>query len=258
MRKRSVVFGVTSLVLMFGLASCNSTVDNPANDLAATREAPSPMVSRTPQPIMEDDVTPSAVPSAAVETPAPPVAPAAVEAPAVAVPEPEPVSVPAPVQTPEPQAAPPVVTKVQVPVPTVQAPAPVSPAVVVPKQEAVTPVEPPRPVATPIYVGLAGGQSVVDLCRGPVLFTPVTQTKMVVEHDGCGGWAQFGNMAAGQLVTLSGNVGGTYKIGGQMVVNKFANSSVIPAGFGGIYPPLIFQTCIPGTNQMVLTAAYPV
>jgi hypothetical protein len=126
-------------------------------------------------------------------------------------------------------------------------------------QQAPAAVAPVAPIINTnvINVPLAGGQAVVDLCQGPVLFTPVQQTSVIAEHDGCGGWQRFGNMQQGSIVTVTGKVNGSYRIGGRANIAKGSNTDVIKNNFGG-FPPLVFQTCIPGTDRMIITAAYPV
>ena len=157
-------------------------------------------------------------------------------------------------------------TAAQTATPVQQAPVAVTPGTPRAQTTAPTAVPAPAPVAvapapiasTHIHVALRGGQDVVDLCQGPVVTTTVWETTVVGEHDGCGGWAKFGNMQTGAIVTLTGQVNGTYRIGGKVVLPRLSYAYEMLPGFGGSYPPVVFQTCIPGTKTVVLTGAYPV
>lgn len=127
-------------------------------------------------------------------------------------------------------------------------PAPVAPAPVVPEV-----VVPAAPTGVNIYVGAAGGQDVIDSCIGPVLFNGAPGYTYVAEHDSCGGWARFGSLSNGMKVTMSGLVSGTYTVGGSVRVPQGANSyALAPLGS----PAVILQTCIPGTNDMIVVGLY--
>lgn len=174
--------------------------------------------------------TPEIAPVISPESPAP----EAVDVPPVPEPAPapivqaEPVSV-APVQIAEP---------VQ---PLYVEPAPAPPAVY-------------APASRQIYVGLSGGQETVDLCQGPVLFvTAGLPYPYVVEHENCGGWGRIGTLGRGSRVSLSGLVGGEYTVGQIINVNKFATTDAL---IFASTPRAILQTCIPGTNQMLVYALY--
>lgn len=120
------------------------------------------------------------------------------------------------------------------------------------KQEVAQPVSPPVAASREIYVGLVGGQATIDQCSGPVLYEIVTLTHIVAEHDQCGGWARFGNLPTGTIVNMSGVVSGTYKVVAHMTVVTGGSSDLI-RNFGDI-PPVVLQTCIPGTNSTLLVA----
>lgn len=150
----------------------------------------------------------------------------------------------------EPKAEAPVVAR-EVPKPA--APAPVlapAPAVAARKVEA-----PPAPVNRSVYVGLSGGQSVVDLERGPVLFPiPAGFPPYVVEHDITGGWARFGSLRSGMTVRMSGLVTGTYTVGQIITVPKYGTTDEFSKF--AVMPKVLLQTCIPGTNKMVVVGLY--
>lgn len=161
------------------------------------------------------------------------------------------------------------VTPVAEPVAPVVAPKPVAVAPIAPVQ-AVAPVKaPPAPVkaapapvakAAPavsreVYVGLAGGQSVVDLQRGPVLFPlPAGFPPYVAEHDSAGGWARFGTLRAGMTVRMSGLVTGTYTVGQIINVSKPATTNEFSKF--NVMPKVLLQTCVPGTNRMIVVGLY--
>ncbi|WP_422935367.1 hypothetical protein [Sinomonas sp. P47F7] len=111
------------------------------------------------------------------------------------------------------------------------------------------PAAPPAPPSTYIPVVGAGGQAAVDACQGPVRFTPVTVSVSIAEHDLCGGWNRMSWIQPGTVVTVQGY--GTYTAFQRMVVSKGASEYVV-GGFAGGYPPIFLQTCIPGTDQMLL------
>lgn len=109
------------------------------------------------------------------------------------------------------------------------------------------------PTITQINVGIAGGQSAVDLCQGPVLYSPAGSYIYVAEHDSCGGWARFGGLSMGQKVTMTGLVNGTYSVGNIITVPQGASSdSLAPLGNVSV----VLQTCIPGTTMMRVVGLY--
>lgn len=144
------------------------------------------------------------------------------------------------------------------PVPVVPAPTPAAPKPVeaprVPVAPAPVPVavQPPAPAYDrSIYVGASGGQETVDRCIGPVLF-PIPDPNIpvyVAEHDGCGGWQRIGTLGTGYRVHMSGLVSGDYTVREIVTVKKGAMSNQI--GFSKRHS-VVLQTCIPGTNSMVV------
>lgn len=170
----------------------------------------------------------NATPKEAPPAPAPP-PPAAAPAPAPAPPAP----------VPEPSAA------------------PEPPAVVIPPTEYVPPVSEPVPApaklaARTIYIAGSGGQELVDACIGPVHYTPTDAFAVfITEHDYCGGWDRFSGIGVGQTVTLAGY--GTYTAHARGQVPLGGTTSDVSAVFGG-FPKAVLQTCIPGTNQMLVIA----
>jgi LysM repeat protein len=146
--------------------------------------------------------------------------------PAVAVSAPAPAQAVAPVQA------------AAAPAP-VAAPAPAAPA-------------PAAPAIRTIYVAGAGGQSMVDACIGPIHFTPNDGYSLfITEHDFCGGWARFSGIAVGETVSIPGY--GTYTATARGQVPNPGTTNDVIRVFGG-FPRAILQTCIPGTNQMLLIA----
>lgn len=137
--------------------------------------------------------------------------------------------------------------------------APVAPApqVVAPAVAPVTPAAPsPSSNHRTIHVGLTGFQDVVDMEAGPVLW-PLPAgwfPTYVVEHDLAGGWARFGSLRAGMTVTMTGLVGGTYTVGQSIVVPKNTDSDSLMAF--ATEPKVMLQTCIPGTNTMLVVGLY--
>ena len=92
----------------------------------------------------------------------------------------------------------------------------------------------------------------VDRCIGPIHFTPTDAYALfITEHDFCGGWARFSGIGVGETVVISGY--GTYTASGRGQVAQGATTNAVAAVFGG-FPRAILQTCIPGTNQMLLIA----
>lgn len=114
---------------------------------------------------------------------------------------------------------------------------------------------PAAPAARSVYVGLAGGQGVVDQQRGPVLFPiPAGFPPYVVEHDTAGGWARFGTLRSGMTVKMSGLVTGTYTVGQSITVPKYGTTDEFRKF--AVMPKVLLQTCIPGTNKMVVVGLY--
>lgn len=124
----------------------------------------------------------------------------------------------------------------------------------------------PAPVAAPepapaapatryVNVALSGGQNVVDMGAGPVLF-PLGGNfpTYVAEHDYAGGWDRFGTLSPGMSVTMTGLVTGTYTVGQIINVPKGANTDSF-AAFGTM-PTVLLQTCVPGTDRMIVVGLY--
>ena len=92
----------------------------------------------------------------------------------------------------------------------------------------------------------------VDRCIGPIHFTPTDAYSLfITEHDFCGGWARFSGIGVGETVVLSGY--GTYKVTGRGQVFQGGTTNDVAAVFGG-FPRAVLQTCVPGTNKMLLIA----
>jgi len=114
------------------------------------------------------------------------------------------------------------------------------------------PASPVTSAARTIFVAGAGGQAMVDRCIGPIHFTPTNAYSLfITEHDFCGGWARFSGIGVGETVILSGY--GTYKATARGQVSRGGTTNDVRAVFGG-FPRAVLQTCIPGTNQMLLIA----
>ncbi|WP_168928681.1 LysM domain-containing protein [Sinomonas albida] len=114
------------------------------------------------------------------------------------------------------------------------------------------PAQPAAPAGPPtayIPVAGSGGQAAVNACQGPIRFTPVTVSVSIVEHDFCGGWSRMSWIQPGTVVTVQGY--GTFTAFQRMVVSQGASEYVV-GNFAGGYPPIFLQTCIPGTDQMLL------
>lgn len=123
-------------------------------------------------------------------------------------------------------------------------------------QAAPAPVpDPAQPVVDRvIHVGLAGGQDVVDMGAGPVLFPlPAGWPPYVAEHDYHGGWQRFGTLSHGMTVAMTGLVSGTYTVG--EIINVPRGGTVSDLRFSSM-PKVLLQTCIPGTNLMVVVGLY--
>jgi LysM repeat protein len=134
-----------------------------------------------------------------------------------------------------------------VPVPAPAAPAPAAPAPAAPALTA-----PAARAVRTINLAGSGGQAMVDRCIGPIHFTPTDAYSLfITEHDFCGGWARFSGIGVGETVVISGY--GTYTAAARGQVAQGATTNAVSAVFGG-FPRAILQTCIPGTNQMLLIA----
>jgi LysM repeat protein len=111
---------------------------------------------------------------------------------------------------------------------------------------------PAAPAVRTIFVAGSGGQAMVDSCIGPIHFTPTdAYTLFITEHDFCGGWARFFGIGVGETVSIAGY--GTYTATGRGQVPQLGTTDDVAAVFGS-FPRAILQTCIPGTNQMLLIA----
>ncbi|MDD7835598.1 MULTISPECIES: LysM peptidoglycan-binding domain-containing protein [Paenarthrobacter] len=143
----------------------------------------------------------------------------------------------------------PVAAAAPVQAPVAQAPvaaAPAAPAVVA------APAPAPAPAVRTIYVAGAGGQSLVDACIGPINYTPTNAYALfITEHDFCGGWARFSGIGVGETVSIPGY--GTFTATGRGQVPNPGTTNDVAAVFGG-FPAVVLQTCIPGTNQMLVIA----
>ena len=92
----------------------------------------------------------------------------------------------------------------------------------------------------------------VDKCIGPIHFTPTDAYSLfIVEHEFCGGWTRFSGIGVGETVVVSGY--GTYTAAARGRVPRGGTTNDVAAVFGG-FPRAILQTCIPGTNTMLLIA----
>ena len=108
------------------------------------------------------------------------------------------------------------------------------------------------PAVRTIYVAGAGGQAMVDACIGPIHYTPNDGYSLfITEHDFCGGWARFSGIGVGETISIPGY--GTYTVSARGQVPNPGTTNDVIAVFGG-FPRAILQTCIPGTNQMLLIA----
>ena len=135
---------------------------------------------------------------------------------------------------------------VQAPVAQAPAQAAAAPAVVA------APAPAPAPAIRTIYVAGAGGQSLVDACIGPINYTPTNAYAVfITEHDFCGGWARFSGIGVGERVSIPGY--GTFTATARGQVPNPGSTNDVAAVFGG-FPAVVLQTCIPGTNQMLVIA----
>ncbi|MGY4540712.1 LysM repeat protein [Arthrobacter sp. UYNi723] len=134
----------------------------------------------------------------------------------------------------------------------VSAPAPAPAVAVAPAYvPAPAPVQ-AAPAVRTIYVAGAGGQAMLDACIGPIHYTPNDGYSLfITEHDFCGGWARFSGIGVGETVSIPGY--GTYTATARGQVPNPGTTNDVIAVFGG-FPRAILQTCIPGTNQMLLIA----
>lgn len=121
----------------------------------------------------------------------------------------------------------------------------------------------PAPVVTPTYVGelrdvhvvIEGGQDVVDLGGGPVLFSlPEGYPPYIVEHDLYGGWERFGSLEKGMGVRMSGLVTGTYTVG--QIINVPSSGTTSEFNAFTKEPKVMLQTCITGTDRMIIVGLY--
>ncbi|MCO4276422.1 LysM peptidoglycan-binding domain-containing protein [Pseudarthrobacter sp. HLT3-5] len=136
---------------------------------------------------------------------------------------------------------------VEVSAPAAAAPVAASPAYI----PAPAPVQ-AAPAVRTIYVAGAGGQAMVDACIGPIHYTPNDGYSLfITEHDFCGGWARFSGIGVGETVSIPGY--GTYTATARGQVPNPGTTNDVIAVFGG-FPRALLQTCIPGTNQMLLIA----
>lgn len=138
--------------------------------------------------------------------------------------------------------------------PAVEVSAP-APAAAVAASPAYVPAPAPvqaAPAVRTIYVAGAGGQAMVDACIGPIHYTPNDGYSLfITEHEFCGGWARFSGIGVGETVSIPGY--GTYTATARGQVPNPGTTNDVIAVFGG-FPRAILQTCIPGTNQMLLIA----
>lgn len=131
-------------------------------------------------------------------------------------------------------------------------PVPVPALAPAPSPAAPTLTAPAAPAVRTIVVAGSGGQAMVDRCIGPIHFTPTDAYSLfITEHDFCGGWARFSGVGVGETVVIAGY--GTYTATGRGQVAQGATTNAVSAVFGG-FPRAILQTCIPGTNRMLLIA----
>jgi hypothetical protein len=114
---------------------------------------------------------------------------------------------------------------------------------------------PPAPIAqTPAghteHVWATGFQHELDACKGSVDMAPSFGVAVIGEHWSCGG-SEFPT-AEGTLVTLTGVLSGTYRVGPVVAVlsQRTNTTSDVPGGYD-----LLYQTCQGGDNsRMSFTA----
>ncbi|SDK44208.1 hypothetical protein SAMN05216282_10666 [Cryobacterium psychrotolerans] len=102
-----------------------------------------------------------------------------------------------------------------------------------------------QPAGTPrftTYVWTAGWQAQIDACNGAVDLTGRYGVRVIGEHWGCGG----SRFPSSGLITLSGVLSGTYRVGGVAAVLNANTQGTgnIPRGYD-----LLYQTCINGSNK---------
>lgn len=244
---------LTMLIIGFAVSAVGCSVAPPAHASTTVSVSATPEPTSSASPDVSAGATTTSAPAAennkvdtvtAIPTATPSAAPVATaEAPAEA---------PAPVEA-EPE------TVVAAPVAPVKedAPAKAAPAQAAPAEAPVqvAPVQAAPAVSREVYVGLAGGQAVVDQGRGPVLFPlPAGFPPYVAEHDALGGWARFGTLSPGMTVRMSGLVTGTYTVGQIINVPKHGTTDDLRQ-FRAI-PRVMLQTCVPGTSRMIVVGLY--
>jgi hypothetical protein len=100
------------------------------------------------------------------------------------------------------------------------------------------------------HVWATGFQKEIDACKGSVDMTPTFGKPVIGEHWSCGG-REFPT-AAGSIVTLTGVLSGTFRVGPVVaVLNQRTNTTNdVPGGYD-----LLYQTCVGGDNtRMSFTA----
>ena len=249
--KRKFPLAVITIGIAVSIVGCSFVSDTqvappPVSSASVIHEPTSSAAKEASILATESNVTAFALHPAVSESPVAAIAPVAnvpipVAVPVIAAPAPEPV--PAKAASAPVKAAP-----APVPAKAVPAPAPVKSVPVAAKAAAPA-------VSREVYVGLTGGQSVVNLERGPVLFTlPAGFPPYVAEHDAAGGWARFGTLSAGMTVRMSGLVTGTYTVGQIINVPKGANTNEFSKF--NVKPKAVLQTCVPGTTRMIIVGLY--
>ena len=103
-------------------------------------------------------------------------------------------------------------------------------------------VSAPAPVVCARSVWTVGWQKEIDECRGPVDLSARYGVPVIAEHWSCGG-AHFPR--EGSTITLSGELGGTFRVGPVAAELNVATDrvSAIPHGFD-----LLYQTCRNGSS----------
>ncbi len=98
------------------------------------------------------------------------------------------------------------------------------------------------PVVFARSVWTVGWQKEIDECRGPVDLSARYGVPVIAEHWSCGG-AHFPR--EGSTITLSGELGGTFRVGPVAAELNVATDrvSAIPHGFD-----LLYQTCRNGSS----------
>lgn len=112
-----------------------------------------------------------------------------------------------------------------------------------------------KQITREINVGLAGGQDVVDLGQGPVLFPlPKGFPPYIVEHDLYGGTERFGTLREGMTVRMTGLVSGVFTVGQIINVPNTGTTNEFKAY--RTRPKVMLQTCITGTDRMIIVGLY--